>query len=316
MHNLSITEWKHEHTFGQDEIQAGEKNTQIVISITVVMMLVEIVAGIVYGSMALLADGVHMGSHAVALGITVVAYVYARKYAKDNRFSFGTGKVNGLSGYTSAILLAVFAAWMAWESVNRLIRPVGISFNQALLVAVTGLVINMLCAWILSERHPHSHSEDLEHRHHDAAQTHEDQNLRAAYLHVLADALTSLLAIVALLSGKYFGWIWMDSLMGIIGAAMVARWSIGLIRDTSRILLDHQGPEKMRRMIVKAIESQDDNRICDLHFWSVGPGIFAASISLVTSYPKPPDEYKRLIPRDIGLVHTTVEVHLCNSMGV
>jgi len=176
------------------------------------------------------------------------------------------------------------------------------------------LVVNIVCAWILREKPSHSHENVHEHHQLISIHMHADQNLRAAYLHVLADALTSVLAIVALMGGKYFGWVWMDPLMGIMGAAMVARWSIGLIRDTSRILLDHQGPEKIRKIITEAIESHDGNRIFDLHLWSVGPGIFAAAISIVTASPKSPDEYKRLIPSDIGLVHTTIEIHLCNSL--
>lgn len=306
MHTRSTTSWKHEHTFGQEEIKAGEKSTRLVIMITGVMMVVEIAAGIAFGSMALLADGIHMGSHAAALGISAVAYLYARRYANDSRYSFGTGKVNGLAGYTSAIILAVFAMSMAWRSIVRFFNPEEIAFDQAILVAVVGLIVNVVSAWILNARRSHAHPT---HSHNSGE--HSDHNLRSAYLHVLADALTSVLAIVALISGKFFDMVWMDSLMGIVGAGLVAHWSMSLIRETTRLLLDQQAPGKIREEVTEAIESQDDNRISDLHLWAIGPGIFAAVISIVTALPKQPDEYKRLIPGHLGLVHATVEVHQC-----
>jgi cation diffusion facilitator family transporter len=310
MHTRSTASWKHEHTFGQEQMKAGEKRTRLVIMITGVMMVVEIAAGIAFGSMALLADGIHMGSHAAALGISAVAYLIARRYADDSRYSFGTGKVNALAGYTSAIILGVFAVTMAWRSVVRFFNPEEIAFNQAILVAAVGLVVNVISAWILNAKKPphslpsHSH----------ASGGHSDHNLKAAYLHVLADALTSVLAIVALISGKFFDLVWMDSLMGVVGAGLVAHWSFGLIRETSRQLLDRQAPGKIREEIIAAIERQDDNRISDLHMWAIGPGIFAAVISIVTTSPKQPDEYKRLIPGHLGLVHATVEVHQCKTM--
>ena len=243
--------WEHDHTFGQDEKKPGETRTLIVVLLTAATMVLEIVAGIVYGSMALLADGLHMASHATALAIAMVAYVYARKFARDERFAFGTGKVNSLAGYTGAVLLALFALLMAWESVERLIEPVPIAFNRALLVAVVGLLVNGLSVWILGiesgHTHDHSHEDDTNngdnHHHHD-----HDHNLRSAYLHVLADALTSLFAIFALLAGKYLRWNWLDPVMGIIGAMLVARWSLGLLRTTSRILLDRQGPGRCVRV--------------------------------------------------------------------
>mgnify|MGYP005851822403 CR=1 FL=1 len=220
----------HDHIFGQDQRRAGESRTLIVIALTAVTMVVEIVAGWLFGSMALLADGLHMGSHAVALTISAAAYIYARKRAGDPRFSFGTGKVNALGGFTGAILLAGFALLMAGESIHRFIEPVPIRFNSAILVAVVGLVVNGLSVFILGDRgHGHNHHQDDGH-HHDH---HHDHNLRSAYLHVLADALTSVLAIAALLAGKYLGWNWMDPAMGIVGAILVARWSLGLIRQTS-----------------------------------------------------------------------------------
>ena len=306
MHTHSVAKWEHEHTFKQDRMREGERKTLIVIAITITMMVVEIVAGILFGSMALLADGLHMGSHATALSISAVAYVYARKYAKDRKFSFGTGKVNALAGFSSAVLLVVFALMMGWESVGRLINPVAIGFNQAILVSVVGLIVNLACMLILGRR-SHHHHENQAHEHGDA-----DHNLRAAYLHVLADALTSLLAVFALLGGKFFGLNWMDPLMGIVGAGMVARWSWGLLGDTSGVLLDRQGPAEICEKVKSAIESVGDDRVCDLHLWSVGPGIYAASISIVAEEPHPGEYYKTLIPGDLGVVHTTVEVHRCS----
>jgi cation diffusion facilitator family transporter len=313
MHTQSTAHWKHEHTFGQELMTAGEKSTRLVIALTGVMMVVEIVGGILFGSMALLADGIHMGSHTAALGISAAAYMFARRFASDRRFSFGIGKVNGLAGYTSAIILGVFALSMAWKSIQRLFNPEEIIFNQAILIAVLGLIVNVVSARILDARHSHSQHTHTHHTHLHNSDHHSDHNLRSAYLHVLADTLTSVLAIVALLSGKYFGIVWVDSLMGLVGAVLVARWSLGLLRETSLLLLDQQAPEKIREEIIEAIESQDDNRISDLHLWAIGPGIFAVVISIVTASPKQPDEYKRLIPENLRLVHATVEVHQCKA---
>ena len=311
MHTKTTHQWQHEHIFGQDKVRPGERRTLWVIFITAIMMVVEITTGLAYGSMALLADGLHMASHTAALGITTIAYVYTRRCATDSRFCFGTGKVNAFAGYTSAVLLALFALLMAGESVNRLFNPVEISFNQAIVVAVLGLVVNG-ASMIMLGGHHHDHDHDHQHtdsHHHNHA--HADHNLRAAYLHVLADALTSLLAIFALLAGKYMGLNWMDPAMGIVGAFLVARWSLGLLRDTSGILLDHQAPGVMLEQTRVAIESVDDNRITDLHIWSIGPGIYSATIAVVSDAPKSPEYYKSLIPKDLGIVHTIVEVHHC-----
>lgn len=234
MHGKSLEFWQHSHSFGQEKKQDSEHRTGIVVAMTVAMMVVEIAAGIIFGSMALLADGLHMASHAVALSINVFAYVYARRHAHDKRFSFGTGKVNALGGFTGAILLGVVALIMAWESAKRIVSPVEISFNQAIFVAVIGLVVNGISVWILNVKHDHHDHDDYAHDHHH----HHDHNLRSAYLHVLADALTSVLAIFALFMAKYFGLNWMDPVMGILGAILVSRWSLGLLRSTSHTLLD------------------------------------------------------------------------------
>jgi len=292
------------------------------------MMVVELVAGVVYGSMALLADGLHMGSHAVALSITAFAYIYARRNAHNSDFSFGTGKVNALGGFTGAILLALFALFMAVESIMRLVYPVEIIFNQAILVAVIGLLVNGASVFILGvhdhhhddhshghDHHVHDHAHDHHgHEHHVHAHEHHhqhDHNLKSAYLHVMADALTSVLAIIALLAGKYFGLVWMDPVMGIIGAILVASWSYGLMRSTSSVLLDRQAPDRIRRQVHDVIEADDDSRITDLHVWSIGPGIYSAQIALVAHDPLSPAEYKAMIPDSLGLVHVAVEVHVC-----
>ncbi len=322
MHTESIARWQHTHIFGQDQIRSGEQRTLIVIVITAVMMIVEIVAGLAYGSMALFADGIHMGSHMVGLGISFLAYIYARKHAHDQQFSFGTGKVNALAGYSSAIFLVIIALYMGYESLHRLINPVAIEYNQAILVAVTGLVVNGASMFILgdkghSHKDEHAHADDHEHEGHThthAGPTHAqgaDHNLKAAYLHVLADALTSILAIVALLGAKYFKLNWMDPLMGMVGAILVIRWSYGLILGTSKVLLDHQIPAEIQKRITGLLESYKDTRVCDMHIWAIGPGIYSSEIGLVTSVPEPPDVYKQLIPEDTGVVHSTIEVHRC-----
>lgn len=253
MHTHSTKPWRHDHTFAQDKVRTGEKRTLIVFALTLLTMGAEIAAGIAFGSMALLADGLHMGSHATALGIN--AFAYARKNADNPRFTFGTGKVNALGGYTGAILLAGFAVTMAWGSFERLLNPVSIVFNWAIAVAVIGLLVNALSVLLLNvdDHHHHHHGED-HHHHHE----HHDLNLRSAYLHVLADALTSLLAIAALLAGKYLGAIWMDPMMGFVGAVLVLRWSWGLVKESSARLLDHQAPEEIRQAVQSTIETEED----------------------------------------------------------
>lgn len=306
------------HTFGQEQRRPGEARTLIVVILTAATMVLEIAAGMAYGSMALLADGLHMASHAAALGISMFAYVYARRHASDQRFSFGTGKVNSLAGFTGAILLAVFALAMAWESVDRLIAPVAIAFDQAILVAVLGLLVNGISVAILG----HGHEDEL----HDRGQHHghdppghagrHDHNLRAAYLHVLADALTSVLAIAALVSAKYFGLLWLDPAMGIVGAALIARWSIGLVRTTSRVLLDHQGPADLQDFIRRRIETEEGTTVADLHVWQIGPGIYSAAITVVAAESRPVGEYRERLLNSHGLVHLTVEAVVDTAGGL
>ncbi|MCU0873121.1 MAG: CDF family Co(II)/Ni(II) efflux transporter DmeF [Pirellulaceae bacterium] len=309
---------KHDHVFGQDRKMPGEFRTLVVILITAATMVVEIAAGVVFGSMALLADGLHMASHASALAISLLAYVYARRHAHDARFCFGTGKVNSLAGFTGAVLLALFTLLMAWESIRRLLNPVEIAFNQAIGVAILGLLVNGLSVFILggghSDEHQHEDHEDEhdeghpagvpQHHHH-----HHDHNLRSAYLHVLADALTSVLAIFALLGGKYAGWQWLDPVMGVVGAILVARWSAGLLQTTSRVLLDHQGPEGIRNAIRRNLEELPGVTVFDLHLWQIGPGSYSLAVALIASDPREPEYYERYLPRNCGLAHTTIEVH-------
>lgn len=334
MHKHSTATWQHGHSFGQDRPRAGERRTLIVLLLTAATMVVEIMAGLAFGSVALLADGLHMGSHAAALGISAIAYGYARRHAADPRFAFGTGKVNALAGYTGAVLLAAFALAMIWESVHRLLAPVPIDFGWAIAVAAAGLAVNLASVLILGVHdhgHDHDHAHDHQHAHHHDHADHDhggadhdhhhdhdhprghDLNLRSAYLHVLADALTSVLAIAALLAGLFLGAWWMDPLMGLLGAALVTRWSWGLLRDSSRILLDHQAPEPILRAVREAIEGVADNRLYDLHVWSVAPGSYAAAIGVVTHAPRSPEHYKALIPPALGLAHVTVEVQLCQD---
>jgi len=305
MHNHGMSVLEHDHVFNQDQQRAGEKRTLLIVVLTAVMMVVEISAGLIYGSMALLADGLHMASHTTALGLAVFAYVISRRLAADPRFSFGVGKINSLAGFASAVMLLGFALVMVIESTDRLMNPLSIAFDQALIVAVVGLVVNGVSAWVLaSTPHEHGHDHGPTHEHHG-----HDHNLRGAYLHVIADAVTSLLAIVALLAGKYMGAGWLDPVMGIVGATLVARWSYGLIRETSRVLLDNQTAKHHLDELREAIEGHSSDRVTDLHLWSIGHGISAAEIVVVSDEPMPPNHYKALIPSELRIVHSTVEVH-------
>jgi len=306
MHIHCLDRWQHSHRFNIDDGHA-ERNTRRVILLTLAMMIIEITAGYIYGSMALLADGWHMGTHAAALGIAAFAYYFARKNAENPNYSFGTGKVGVLGGFGSAVVLAVIAVLMGVESVGRLFSPVTIRFNEAIAVAVIGLAVNLISAYLLRGQHQHSHDHDAGHNHHH------DHNLRAAYLHVLADALTSLLAIAALITGKAFGWIWMDPVMGIVGALIISRWSYGLLVDTSKVLLDRDVNVNAVKEIQSIVESDSDNRVTDLHVWRVGSHHLSAIISIVTHYPKPPEHYKKLLAGYDEMAHLTVEVNPCEG---
>jgi len=311
--------WNHEHSFGQDKKRSSETRTIIVILITASMMCIEIVAGLAYGSMALLADGLHMASHTAALSISAYAYYFARKRAHDRSFSFGTGKVNSLGGYTGAILLLIFALMMVYESIHRLLKPEDILYNQAILVAVIGLIVNGASMLILGHDEHHHHGHDHHghdhhgHDHHGHDHHGHDHNLRAAYLHVLADTLTSFLAIIALLAAKFYAWNWMDPIMGIIGAILITKWSIGLLKQSGNVLLDRQAPDHLVKSVEKVIKSMPSKpEIVDLHIWLIGPNIFSAAITVLANEEKCIGcLIKSEIKNISAIVHTTIEVHQC-----
>ncbi|MBC8317693.1 MAG: CDF family Co(II)/Ni(II) efflux transporter DmeF [Desulfobulbaceae bacterium] len=305
MHIHNLDNWQHGHDFAVIH-EKGEKRTLQVLLLTAVTMVVEIVAGQIFGSMALLADGWHMGTHVAAFSITIFAYRYAKRHADNPSYSFGTGKVSVLGGFASAVALVVVALIMAMESVSRLFNPQEIHFNEAIIVAILGLIINLVSAYLLKDHHSHDHSHGHEQHHHH------DHNLKAAYFHVLADALTSVLAILALFTGKYIGWNWMDPVMGIVGSLVIARWSYGLIKDTSSILLDQSVDGEREQKIKEKIEADADNRVTDIHIWKLGSADYSAVISIVTHFPKSPDHYKNLLA-GFDISHLTVEVNPCHD---
>ncbi|MEZ8726397.1 CDF family Co(II)/Ni(II) efflux transporter DmeF [Vibrio cyclitrophicus] len=313
---------RHQHNFSSHNSQ-GEKRTFYVLLLTVVTMIVEIIAGTIYGSMALLADGWHMGTHAAAFGITLFAYRYAKKHAESERFSFGTGKVSVLGGYTSAIALGIVALLMLVESVHRLFNPQAIKFNEAIIVACIGLTVNVVSMFLLgdhhhdhghehghnhSKNHDHSHSHDHDSDHsHKHGEHHHDHNLRAAYMHVLADTLTSLLAIVALLFGKFYGWNWLDAAMGMIGALVIAKWTMNLMKQTSPILLDENIGDDYRQSITEALASYAI--VTDFHMWKVSGHHYSAAITLESNSDKTISEYKQMLAKFDKINHLTLEVH-------
>ena len=366
----SLAQWQHSHEFSSQN-RDGEKNTRYVLYLTVITMVAEIAAGTIYGSMALLADGWHMGTHAAAFMITLFAYSYARKHANDPAFAFGTGKVSVLGGYTSAIALGLVALVMLIESGMRLISPEQIHFNEAIFVAVIGLSVNVLSVFLLKDHHTHDHGHGHSHAHdhqddhkdehahahhnnqahthdshahdeshhdhshcqhkqdhqHAAEHEHEhehehksqkahgghDHNLRAAYFHVLADALTSVLAIAALLFGKYMGLTWLDPIMGIVGAVIISRWSWGLIQQTSPILLDGGVKASLQRKVTQTIEAVTDHQVADLHLWRVSADHHAIMVSIVSHSPKDVSYFNQLLSQFPELAHITIELHTCRQ---
>jgi cation diffusion facilitator family transporter len=313
MHSHSLDRWTHDHVFLGSKHARNERRTWFVVALTAVMMVGEIVAGIVFGSMALLADGWHMATHAAALGIAALAYLFARRQARNNHFTFGTGKFGDLAAFASAVILAIVAIQIAFESVARLVNPVTIVYREAIAVAVLGLVVNLVSAFLLREEHDHDHHHGHSHAHghdHGHAHRHRDNNLRAAYVHVLADAATSVLAIAALLTAAYLQWTWADPVVGIVGAAVIASWAVGLLRSSGSVLLDVNDAGKMEGLIRQRLETRGD-RVTDLHLWQIGPGHRAAVISLVSDDPLPPSKYKRRLSGIHGLSHVTVEVETC-----
>jgi cation diffusion facilitator family transporter len=328
MHSQSLDALRHEHLFLGADHDRNERKTWAVIVLCGGMMTAEIVGGALFGSMALMADGLHMSTHAGALLIAALAYTYARRHARDERFAFGTGKLGDLAAFTSAIILAMIALLIGWESIGRLLHPVAIAFDQAIPVAVLGLCVNVASVWLLRDVHDHDHA-DHAHAHHDDGGSHphhedrddrlamehgddhhRDLNLRAAYVHVLADAAVSVLAITGLLAGRQLGWVWMDPLMGIVGACVIANWSWGLIRAAAAILLDLRPDAALATGILERLERNGD-RVTDLHLWRIGPGHAAAVLSIVSDQPEAPAGYKARLADLAGLSHVTIEVVAC-----
>jgi len=302
MHAHSLADWRHDHVFLGESHARNERRTWAVVGLTAVMMVAEIAGGTIFGSMALLADGWHMSTHAAALAIAAGAYRYARRHARDARFAFGTGKLGDLAGFASAIVLAMVSLGIGYESVMRLFQPVAIHYGEATAIAVVGLAVNLLSAWLLSDDHHHDHH-DHDHHHHD-------HNLRSAYWHVLADALTSILAIAGLLAAWAYGWTWLDPVIGIVGAGVIAHWAWRLIRDSGAVLLD-AAPNSALEQAIRTRLEQGHDRIADLHVWRLGPGHYGAIVSLVSDEPEAVEAYKARLADVAHLSHLTIEVHRC-----
>jgi cation diffusion facilitator family transporter len=307
MHAHSIDEWRHEHVFLGVHHERNERRSWAVVALCATMMTAEIVGGLLWGSMALVADGLHMSTHAAALVIAALAYAYARRHARDERFAFGTGKLGDLAAFASAIVLAMIALLIGYESIGRLFQPVAIAFDEAIPLAALGLGVNLVSARLLREDHGHraAAAHESNHRHHA------DHNLRAAYLHVAADAAVSLLALFGLSAGRVLGWVWMDPVMGIVGALVIANWSWNLVRSAGAVLLDMQTEAGLAREIARRLEAEGGDRIADLHIWRVGPGHNAAVVSLVSDRPVAPAAYKTRLAGIAGLSHVTIEVQRC-----
>jgi cation diffusion facilitator family transporter len=322
----------HDHVFLGKDHDKAERRTWAVIVLCSIMMIAEIIGGALFGSLALIADGLHMSTHAGALLLAALAYTYARKYADDRSFTFGTGKFGDLAGYSSAIVLAMIALLIGYEAISRLLEPVQISFNEAIPIAALGLAVNIASAWLLSggdhhghshghshdHGHDHGHNHDHDHDHHhdeephqtepaDHGTHHRDNNMRAAVIHVMADAAVSVLVIVGLLLARAFGWLWMDPLAGLIGALVIANWSVGLLRDTGAILLDRTPDPRMAESVRKLIESEGD-QVTDLHLWRLGPGHLGAIVSVATSGTREATHYRQRLAEFADLSHVTIEV--------
>jgi cation diffusion facilitator family transporter len=308
----------HNHVFLGKDHDRAERRTWAVIVLCTIMMVAEIVGGALFGSLALIADGLHMSTHAGALLLAAAAYTLARKYANDRSFTFGTGKFGDLAGYSSAIVLAMIALLIGYEAISRLLQPVAISFNEAIPIAVLGLVVNLASAWLLSggdrhahghdHAHHHSHEHDDDHGHgHAHGAHHRDNNMRAAVIHVMADAAVSVLVIVGLLLARTFGWLWMDPVAGLIGALVIANWSLGLLRETGSILLDRTPDPRMAEKVRMIIEAEGD-RVTDLHLWRLGPGHLGAIVSVATTAGREAAHYRHRLAAFADLSHVTVEV--------
>jgi cation diffusion facilitator family transporter len=311
----------HSHVFLGPGHEQNERKTWAVIALCGTMMLVEIIGGSMFGSLALVADGLHMSTHAGAMLIAALAYTYARRHAHDSSFVFGTGKLGDLAGFSSAIILAMIALLIGYEAVARLLAPIPIQFTEAIPIAVVGLLVNIVSAWLLSDGDHHGHSHEPGHEHADEDHygeahqpvggaghaAHRDYNIRSAYIHVMADAIVSILAITGLVLARTFGWLWMDPAAGIVGALVIANWSYGLIRDTGRILLDMQPDRDMDSKLRAAIEC-DGDQLADLHLWRLGPGHLGAVLSVVTHERRDCEFYRARLHAFKNLSHVTVEV--------
>lgn len=320
MHTDNLSHWMHDHVFDVGS-EAAERSTRIVMWITAAMMVVEIFAGWWFNSMSLLADGWHMSSHAVAIGLSALAYSTARRYSKDARFAFGTWKVEVLGGFASAIFLLGVAVLMLVGSTERIVSPQPIQYQEAIVIAVLGLIVNVVCAVILGKvhHHDHGHSHSHGHEHHHGHGHQHDLNLKSAYLHVIADAVTSVLAVVALFGGWNFGWSWLDPVMGIVGAGLVAIWARGLISETGKVLLDremdHPVVDEIRE-VVEVDASAGETKITDLHVWRVGKKVYSCALTVVTHDESlTPEVIRRRLSVHEEIVHSTIEIHLCPEVN-
>jgi cation diffusion facilitator family transporter len=309
MHTHSIDQWHHGHVFLGEKHDRHERRTWFVVALTAATMVAEIVGGTLFGSMAVVADGVHMSTHMAALAIAALAYRFARRHAADARFSFGTGKLGELAAFASALILLLIALLIAYESLIRFLNPIAIKYDEAMAIACIGLAVNLASAWLLADdddhhHHGHAHADD-DHHHHAR-----DHNIRAAYVHVLADAVTSVLAIGGLLIGRFFGLVWIDALVGIVGAGVIISWGVGLIRSSGAVLLDLVPSRGLADRVRERLEVEGD-RVADLHLWQLGPGHAGLIAAVVSEHPQPTQTYKARLAGIAGISHVTIEVHPC-----
>jgi cation diffusion facilitator family transporter len=312
MHTHSLDQWHHAHVFLGEKHDRHERRTWFVVALTAATMVAEVTGGTLFGSMAVVADGVHMSTHVAALAIAALAYRFARRHAADARFSFGTGKLGELAAFASALILLIIALIIGYESVVRFLNPIAIKYDEAIAIACLGLSVNLASAWLLADDdHHHGHAHDEEDKEEDHHHHHsQDHNIRAAYLHVLADAVTSVLAIGGLLMGRFYGFVWMDALVGIIGAGVIISWGLGLIRSAGAVLLDIVPNRRLADHVRARLEVEGD-RVADLHLWQLGPGHAALIVAIVSEHPQPPQSYKARLEGIAGLSHVTIEVHPC-----
>ena len=310
MNSDDLSDWTHDHAFDSNS-EVAERSTRLVMWITVVTMFVEILAGWAFNSMSLLADGWHMSSHALAIGLSAMAYATARTYANDPRFAFGTWKIEILAGFASALFLLGVALTMVIGSLERLISPQAIQFEEAIIVGVLGLAVNLVCAYILGHaHHQHDHAHDHPHPAHEHHPHHHDLNLKSAYFHVVADAFTSVLAIVALVGGWLYGWAWLDPVMGIVGAVLVALWAKSLILETAKVLLDREMDHPVVQEIKDAVQADGQTRVTDLHVWRVGKKVYSCALTAVTQDAQlTPNMLRERLAVHEEIIHSTIELH-------